>query len=193
MGMTPYDFIQLTLHASGGKIQGRTKLQKTVYFLSLMTGHLDVLGYQAHYYGPYSAEVAEAVSTLEGIGFASSTVSSVGSVDPQGFEIRRSDYTLTEEGIRAAQRKAQAMPKLFQQIREGVEALRQAGDLDYVRLSIAAKAYYLLQQRKAPVAEHELPQLARTFGWAVSEQQIREGLAYLKKLKLNHTISKSHA
>ena len=187
--MTPYDFVQLTLYASGGKIQGRTKLQKTVYFLGLMTGYLDELGYQAHYYGPYSAEVAEAVSTLEGIGFASSTVASVGTIDPQGFEIRRSDYTLTEEGVRAAERKAKALPELFKQIKEGVELLRQAGDLDYVRLSIAAKAYFLLQQRKAPVAEHELPQLARTFGWAVSEQQIREGLAYLKKLKLTQTVS----
>lgn len=95
--MTTYDFVQLSLYACGGKIQGRTKLQKTVYFLGLMTGHLDKLGYQAHYYGPYSAEVAEAISTLEGIGFASSTIASVGTVDPQGFEIRRSDYTLTEE------------------------------------------------------------------------------------------------
>ncbi len=186
--MTPYDFVQLALHAAGGKIQGRTKLQKTIYFLGLITGNLDDLGYQAHYYGPYSAEVAEAVSTLEGIGFASSTVASVGSLDPQGFEIRRSDYALTEEGTRAAERKATTYPALFQRLREGVELLRRAGDLDYVRLSIAAKAYFLLRQKNAPVNEHELPLLARTFGWAVSEQQIRDGLEYLRRLNLSQPV-----
>lgn len=182
--MTPYDFVQLTLLACGGKIQGRTKLQKTVYFLGQITGHLDLLEYQAHYYGPYSPEVAEAISTLEGIGFASSTIASVGNVDPQGFEIRRSDYILTEEGRRAAERKAQALPDLWRKLQEGAELLHQAGDLDYVRLSIAAKAYFLLRQRKAPVSERELPELARNFGWAVSVEQIREGLAYLRKLNL---------
>ena len=187
--MTPYDFVQLALLACGGKIEGRSKLQKSLYFLGLLTGLIDELDYQPHLYGPHSFEVAKALSTLEGIGFITSTVGSVGSVDPQGFEIRRSDYTLTEEGVRAAERKAKALPELFTSIREGIEMLRQAGDLDYVRLSIAAKAYFLLQQRQAPVAEHELPQLARSFGWAVSEQQIREGLAYLKKLKITQTVS----
>ena len=35
--MTPYDFVQLTLYAAGGKIRGKTRLQKTVYFLGLLT------------------------------------------------------------------------------------------------------------------------------------------------------------
>ncbi|MBX9625615.1 MAG: hypothetical protein K2X82_17550 [Gemmataceae bacterium] len=186
--MTPYDFVQLALHAAGGKIQGRTKLQKTVYFLGLVTGHLDDLGYQAHHYGPYSADVADAVSTLEAIGFASSAVASVGSVDPQGFEIRRTDYALTEEGVRAAERKARSHPDLYGKLQAGVDQLRRAGDLDYVRLSIAAKAYFLLRQRKAPVAEQELPHLARSFGWAVSEQQIRDGLDYLRQLNLAERV-----
>lgn len=69
-----------------------------------------------------------------------------------------------------------------------MELLKRAGDLDYIRLSIAAKAFFLLRQKNAPVNEQELPQLASTFGWAVSEQQIREGLDYLKKLNLAKTV-----
>lgn len=187
--MTPYDFVQLTLHAAGGKIQGRTRLQKTVYFLGLLTDHLDELGYQAHHYGPYSADVAEAMSTLEGIGFASSTVASVGSVDPQGFEIRRTDYSLTEEGVRAASRKDETHRELSVKLKAGLDLLKRAGDLDYVKLSIAAKAFYLLQQCNATTSEKELPQLAKAFGWAVSEQQISEGLGYLRKLKLCPTLA----
>ena len=91
---------------------------------------------------------------------------------------------LTEEGRRAAERKAQAHPDLWRQLKGGVEVLRQAGDLDYVRLSIAAKAFFLLNQKHAPVDERELPELAKSFGWAVSVDQIRDGLAYLRKLNL---------
>ena len=171
--------------AIDGEIRGRTKLQKTVYFLGLLTGKLEALGYQAHYYGPYSSEVAEAVSTLEAIGFASSSVASVGAFDPQGFEIRRTDYRLTEEGRRIAQVKAAHHAVLFEQLKRDAELLKRAGDLDYVRLSIAAKAYFLLRQKNAPVSERELPQLALTFGWAVSEQQIREAIDYLRKLNLS--------
>ena len=182
--MTPYDFVQLTLHAAGGKIQGRTRLQKTVYFLGLLTDHLDELGYQAHHYGPYSADVAEAVSTLEGIGFASSTTASMGSFDPQGFEIRRTDYSLTDEGVRAAERKAEVHRELSEKLKMGLERLKQAGDLDYVRLSIAAKADFLLRRCNVQTTEQELPRLAKSFGWTVSEQQIRDGLGYLRNLKL---------
>ncbi len=190
--MTPYDFVQLTMHAAGGKIQGRTRLQKTVYFLGLLTKQLDELGYQAHHYGPYSADVAEAMSTLEGIGFASSTVGSMGGFDPQGFEIKRTDYSLTEEGVRAAARKAEANKELTQKLKAGLEQLRQAGDLGYVRLSIAAKAYFLLRRCNVPTMEQELPRLAASFGWVVSEQQIQDGLNYLRKLNLAPAVE-SHA
>jgi hypothetical protein len=73
-------------------------------------------------------------------------------------------------------------------LKEGAELLRRAGDLDYVRLSIAAKAYFLLRQKNAKVTVGELPQLARAFGWAVSEQQIRDGLDYLEKLNLAEEV-----
>ena len=53
------DFVQLSLLAMGGQIQGKTNVQKKVYFLGLITDCLDDLGYRAHFYGPYSDEVAD--------------------------------------------------------------------------------------------------------------------------------------
>lgn len=52
MRMDANDFVLLALHAMGGEIRGKTKLQKTVYFLGLMTGHLDDLGYRTTSTGP---------------------------------------------------------------------------------------------------------------------------------------------
>jgi hypothetical protein len=42
-------FVQLGLLALGGNVQGKTKLQKSMYFLGEMTGCLEELGYRAHY------------------------------------------------------------------------------------------------------------------------------------------------
>lgn len=183
--MTPYDFVQLALLACGGEIKGSTKLQKTMYFLGLLTGFIDDLDYQPHLYGPHSFEVADAISTLQGIGFASSSVGSMGSVDPQGFEIRRFDYHLTEEGRRAAERKARTYPELWQKLQEGVEHLRLAGNLEYVPLSIAAKASFLVRQRLAAADDQEL---AKVFGWPVALEQIRAGLEYLRRLNLTSRV-----
>jgi uncharacterized protein YwgA len=182
--MKTYDFVHLSLLAVGGEIKGKTKLQKTVYFLGLMTGQLDRLGYNAHYYGPYSGEVAESVSTLEGVGFISSSVASVGSVDLQGFEVRRTDYHLTEEGRGIAEKKAAGLASLFNSLKKAAMLLKQAGDPDYVRLSIAAKTDFMLREKKAPATEGELEQLAKRFGWNVSQQQVREAAEYLRKLNL---------
>src|ERR1039458_3843717 len=105
--MNTYDFVHLVLYASGGNIQGRTKLQKTVYFVGALTGSLPNLGYRAHYYGPFSGEVVAAVKELQGLGFLQQSSATSGSVDPDGFEVARYDYSLTPEGRQIAQEKAE--------------------------------------------------------------------------------------
>src|SRR5271157_2039741 len=47
--MNPYDFVHLVLYAFDGAIQGRTKLQKTVYFIGALTDRMANLGYRANY------------------------------------------------------------------------------------------------------------------------------------------------
>lgn len=182
--MTPYDFVHLTLLAVGGEVRGKTKLQKTVYFLGLMTGQLEELGYRPYYYGPYSDDVADAVSTLQGRGFVTSDVASVGTVDGDGFEVRRTDYRLTAEGRAMAEKKVGQNLGLFTELKKASLALKQAGELDYMKLSIAAKTYFMLHEKNAPATNGELEQLAKRFGWKVTPDQVREAAEYLRKLNL---------
>src|SRR5579863_10430213 len=104
--MNAYDFVHLVLNAMGGQIQGRTKLQKTIYFLGILTGNIDELGYRAHYYGPYSDTVAAAVNRLKALGFVEEGSLQTGMVGEDGFEIARHDFTLTEQGKEIAEKKA---------------------------------------------------------------------------------------
>ena len=83
MNMKAYDFVHLVLYATEGRIQGRTKLQKVVYFAGVLTEMLEQLGYRAHYYGPYSSTVTAAVDELRGLGFLEQRIAGGGATDPK--------------------------------------------------------------------------------------------------------------
>jgi len=183
--MSTYDFVHLVLYAFNGTMRGRTKFQKTVYFVGALTRSLENLGYRPHYYGPYSSEVAAAANELTGLGFLRQTSALAGGVDPQGFEVARYDYDLTTEGRKIAREKAARFDKEWSQIDDAVRRLKLVPDRDYIRLSIAAKMYYLLGKKK-PASTDELVKMMPTFGWSVTAEQMREAGEFLVSLGLVH-------
>ena len=182
--MDPYDFVQLAILAVGGEIKGKTKLQKTMYFLGVLTGHLDDLGYRPHFYGPYSEEVVDAVDRLEAVGFLDQSIRGGGTVDTSGFEIYRCDYRLNKDGLAIAQAKSKKNAKLWRELQRAAGILKRAGNIDYMKLSVAAKAYFMLGQKKGQASMTELATLAKRFGWNVTPQQVREAARYLSELDL---------
>jgi uncharacterized protein YwgA len=182
--MDPNDFIVLAILAMGGEIQGKTKFQKTVYFLGLLTGCIDDLGYRAHFYGPYSDDVANAVDRLRTIGAVDLTISSGGTVDRSGFEVRRYDYRFNEGGRRFAEATSRRYDDLWKRLQKATDLLKSAGDLDYVKMSIAAKTNFMLQETHGKATKEELARLANRFGWDVTPQQVRDAALYLERLGL---------
>lgn len=182
--MMPIDFVHISLFSLGSEIQGKTTLQKKIYFLGVLTDTLDELGYRPHFYGPYSEEVAQAMEELKTIGYVEQEVRSSGTADAAGFERCRYDYRLTEAGKRVAQAKAMANAPLSEKIRAIAERLKEAGSIDYMKLSIAAKTYFLLGQPGARPSTDDLAQLASKFGWRVKPEEVQEAAKYLEKLEL---------
>ena len=181
--MKAYDFVHLVIHAAGGKVQGRTKLQKLVYFVGVLTGRLDRLGYRAHYYGPYSADVAGAVQELRGLKFLEQRILSPGAVDQRGFEVTRYDYVLTEEGKEVADEKAKAQPEEWDKIVQAVKRIESQDMQDYVRLAIAAKTHLITQNAGQSLSVDELKRRTGEHGWsAFSPDQYDEALKFLKKV-----------
>jgi uncharacterized protein YwgA len=178
--MTTYDFVHLTFLAFDGEIKGKTKLQKTVYFLGLALGQQDGLGYRAHFYGPYSDEVAAAVERLKALGFLDQTVSGIGTVDARGFEVARHDYRLSDAGKEIASAKSRVMAAEWNKIKDAVKALKGLFDQDYMKMSIAAKTWFLLGERKGNARLDDIASLAPRFGWLVTVEQIREAAQLLK-------------
>lgn len=119
------DFVVLAYGAFEGKIIGKTNLQKKVYFLGAGLNKVKELGYRAHYYGPYSAAVAEANSELKSLGYLSECSTSWGG-DNRGFEIARYDFSLTEEGFKLLDRKKKENPDLWGEIENLAQRIKGA-------------------------------------------------------------------
>lgn len=179
--MDARDFVALTLLASNGRVQGKTKLQKLVYFVGILTGSLEELGYRPHFYGPYSDDVAYAVTQLKAIGALDQHVSDWG-YSKSGFEVRRYDFTLNESGTCYTNGVSQRYPEVWSKIKNAIDVLSQLGDRDYMSLSIAAKTYFLIGENKVPVTDEEIAMLASKFGWNVSPDQVSEAIDDLVRL-----------
>jgi uncharacterized protein YwgA len=179
--VTAYDFVHLVIYASGGEVTGRTKLQKVVYFAGVLTGRAGDLGYRAHYYGPYSPDVAEAVEELRSLKFLEQRAVANGVVDDQGFEKTRYDYLLTHEGKQVAEEKAAQWADDWQEITNAVRRLKQANVQDYVRLAIAAKTDLLSRQNGQLLSAEALKKKTAEYGWkAFTDEQYTDAIRFLQ-------------
>jgi uncharacterized protein YwgA len=179
--MLARDVLLLAYKAFDGEMRGKTLLQKRVYFLSVMLG-ID-LGYEAHYYGPYSEQIATVNSELKSLGYISESSSAWG-YDQRGFEMARHDFGLTSVGIRVAERKAEQNGGLWDQIQKASAVVTKAGDLDYMELSIAAKAYYVLNKLNGKATLEDIAGMLPKFGWTVTDRQLERATEFLAKANL---------
>jgi uncharacterized protein len=182
--MNIYDFVYLALYAIGGEIKGKTKFQKTIYFLGILTGRLSDLGYRPHYYGPYSEDVAAALERMRALGFVEQSISSGCAIDSRGFEVARYDYTLNKTGKEVAELKIKEFQDLWRKIQKAALTFRKLDDVDYIKMSIAAKSYFLLGEKKGKAKLTELSETASDFGWSVSVDEVRDAIRMLESLKL---------
>jgi uncharacterized protein YwgA len=179
--MNASQFVLSLIRASGGKVQGRTLLQKRGYFVSLLTGLSPSLGYQAHYYGPYSSTLDGTVTQMKNLGFIEEGTTGFGVVSG-GFEMRRYDYSLTEDGEKVLQPFSKSTE--YHAIEAAVRKIREAGDPDYVELSIAAKAFFILQKQQKAMTAAELLKEATKFNWNIPEHSLGRAVAFLTAVGL---------
>jgi len=175
------DVLALAYRAFGDTMRGKTLLQKRLYFVSVILG-VD-LGYEPHYYGPYSEEVATANTELKSLGYLSESSSAWG-VDQRGFERARYDYALTDAGSRLADKKAQANPQIMRDIEAAAKIVNEAGNLDYMELSIAAKAYYILTRLGRKATIQDISAMLPRFGWSVKQEELEKAATFLQKMHL---------
>lgn len=174
-------FLLFMIHASGGSVDGRTLLQKKSYFVSLLSGISVNLGYQAHYYGPYSAIVDGTLTQLRNLGFVEESSTGFGIVSG-GFEMRRYDYRITPDGRQIIKPFLQGTE--YKAVEEAVQKIRDAGEPDYMELPVAAKAYYILQKQEKRMSTAELTEEAKEFNWNIQRKSFDRAIQFLKRVNL---------
>ena len=186
MKLKPHEFVLMVLWGSGGDIAGRTLLQKRCYFVAVLVAQdqPEAMGYQAHYYGPYSQVIADALGALRSAGFVTEEACGFGVPDCAGFEVTRYDYGLTEQGKRIAERLKSEHGKDCQSIEEACTTLTAAGELDYVALSVAAKAYHVLRLQGRPMTYEDICTEARRYSWTISGAQAERAAEFLERMGL---------
>ncbi len=174
-------FLISLVDAYGGVVQGRTMLQKLGFFASRLSGIEPGLGYDAHYYGPYSSVLDGTVAQLKNLGFLKEDDNAFGLIS-DGFEMRRYDYALTAEGKQVAEKLRSS--EEYAKVRESIEKIKSGGAPTYIELSIAAKAYFILSQQPRKMSAEEILQEATKFNWKIESSSLKRAVQFLENVNL---------
>ena len=170
----------LMLGEAGGTMRGKTLIQKKAYFLNAL---LDLgLPYNPHYYGPYSPELDNSIGKCKALGLVEQKTVGFGVDGETGFEKKRFDYTLTADGQEVLDDLERRKPDECRKIKDCLEKLSQAGDEDYVSLSIAAKTYHILKENSTSIRPDEVANEAKQFGWDISQGSIDKAVGFLSEM-----------
>lgn len=191
MKIHPRSIILLAVSAFGGSVTGRTLLQKRLYFIDelLQKQCGDAAGFchNSHFYGPYSPIVSDEVTVLVTSGFLQQFEEPFG-YSSSGFEVKRHHYQLTEAGKKAIDRLNQEHADDSAKVAELCDRIKNLGSVDYVKMSIAAKTYFMLKRRHAPMSAEAAVEEAKKFSWKVSAKDVSESFTLLEKLDLAKVV-----
>jgi len=180
--MKPTDFLMCLIDAWGGTIPGRTLLQKRAFFVTELIGEDFGLKFDAHYYGPFSSTVEGTATQLKNLGFLQESNTGFGILS-DGFEVRRYDYTLTDDGKFLVGRLRET-PE-YKKISDATRRMLAAGDPNYMELSIAAKAYFILKKKEGKeMSAPELIKEAEKYSWNISPQSLKRAIGFLTSIDL---------
>lgn len=177
------DEILLLVYALDKTISGRTMLQKLCYILSLILK--EDFRFQAHFYGPYSLHVEQALSQLIGLKFIKEDTIPWGA-SSNGFELIKYEYSVTDEGEYMIKHLFQLYNKtgIYEKIQEFVKQFKAIGSVDYLQLSVASKTHFVLRNGGRHMKQKEVIDKAKKLGWDISEDDIKIAVKILRGFKL---------
>ena len=173
-----YDTICLTLAANDSQINGRTVLQKLIYFEMAKIPEIDIESHIAYFYGPFNRQVAQGLETLVHLDVLNERRSKKGNF---AYE-----YSILERGQPATEDLKTENKKVFEKIKNIVQICKDYCKLNPNPLSFAAKVHYMLSQRdcKKGVTENDAIEMAKSFGWDITDEDVKSGAELLEKLEL---------
>jgi len=184
--MQIHDFLLLAYKAFDGKMSGKTKLQERLYFLGLVLNKKK-LGFNPHYYGPYSSCITCANDRLLSLGFINEKVQYTREIrGDRGFKVVHHNFELSKSGNEVANVKSNTLLSDWEKIQDAVAKIRPIDNLSYIELSIAAKAHYILTKEGDKFTPEEIKKLVSKFQWQITSEELAnttDFLMYMQTVK----------
>lgn len=176
MVMRAAELILSVLGSSARPIEGRTAIQKIVYFASIETG-IDI-GYKPHFYGPYCSSVARLLENLVSMDYIAEKQRLT------AHDRTMYSYFLTDDGEKLVNEIRKREPRKYEAIKKVVGRCQKIVKNNIHVLSWAAKVYFLLSQKGAEISYKEAKEMSKRFGWQLSTKEIESGAKLLVSLGL---------
>ena len=176
------DLIMLLAGANGDKIEGRTVVQKQIYFFSQL--YDKKISFGSGYYGPYSRDVAGALASLVELGFLRETRETL-PVQSE-FEPYKYTYTLTEGGKEVLARIKEKHRDEAGDIEKFVSRLKETGaHQNVITLSLAAKVGFIIDKKGASFCpdEQDLVREAESLGWRINRNDIEKAAGFILSIR----------
>lgn len=157
----------------------RTVIQKLSYFLEV-SNIIDV-EFRPHYYGPYSDDVQEMLSSLVGLKFVEENAERY---DIPSAQWRGKKYTYKIAGDGKIVLKMPENNPEYDKIREIIEKCQKISDLNLDILAAASKIHYVLKREKREMDKVQILEEAKKLGWDLNNQGIEKAADLLIGLNL---------
>jgi len=113
----------------GGRIEGRTRIQKLVCLLQNQSKFPFTFKFKPYYYGPYSDDLSDTINFLVGMKLIEETIV------PTRFYSFRYDYQLTEKGKLVFSKVQQRSERIINTLIDEIKALEETSTTDLVKLA----------------------------------------------------------
>ena len=101
-----------------------------------------------------------------------------------GFEVKRYRYEITKYGHQVVDTIGDTEER--HKLTNFLEKIKDIGLPNTMDISIAAKAYYILQRENKPLTSGEIRKKAESFGWDIDSGSIDKAERFLSELELIH-------
>lgn len=181
--MVAQDFVLALLAA--GEIPSRTMLQKLVYLAAGQVG--EDVPFAPHFYGPYSSELHDEVEELVAAGLVQETAVQLEPWEPTSFDVVQYRYRLSDLGRAEVEH---VTPRIRVAAANLVKTAHDAQAWDQASLSIAAKLHHI-RGIDPTIGDEAVPELARQFGWRMSETAARRGARLLERIEASRVVHRT--
>ena len=152
------------------------------------------LNFVPYYYGPYSVEIADAISSLKANGIIEESIKEIQAFNfATTFEPRLYIYKLTNIGKEFAISIDSKYKKKSNRIKYILTKMKSLGaNDDYKTLSIAAKMYHILGLEEKAMTATEILEEAEFLKWKISKNEAKAAIKFLNEMELVTLAANKH-